>query len=652
MNKPINFDDQLKYIKLLSKDYPSIQSACTEIINLQAILQLPKGTEHFMSDLHGEHLAFSHILNNASGVIKAKIDVLLSKNISQKERSELATLIYYPRPKLALIKKSQTDYNDWCRLTLYRLIDICHLVASKYTRSKVRKALPADYAYIIDELLNADYSEHNRERYYGEIVDMIISLGRADDFITALSDVIKHLSVDRLHIIGDIYDRGSRPDKIMDTLLKYHCVDVQWGNHDILWIGAAAGHLACIAIVISNCLKYNNLEVLEMGYGINLRPLALFAQDNYKPSKLFYPVVGDEENTSEKDLSLLSVMLKAITMLQFKLEGQVIDRHPNYEMEDRLLLDKIDLATQTITINDVVYQLAEADFPTLDKNNPYGLSDEEVSVMENLKSAFLHSEKLQKHAKFLLNQGSVYKCHNGNLLYHGCIPLKADGSFEELTIKGETLSGKPMMDKVDLTVREAYFHLGETEASIRSLDFIWYLWCGKRSPLYGREKMTTFERAYIKDKSLYDEPKNPYYKLMNKESVCIDILKEFGLTHNRSHIINGHVPVKIIDGESPIKANGKLLVIDGGFCKAYQPQTGIAGYTLIYNSHGMRLVAYQPFEGVENCITNNYDIHSTVDVFETANNRMKVIDTDIGDDIKEKIEDLNLLVSAYKTGLI
>ena len=526
MNKISLTKEELKYIKLLSKDYPSIQSACTEIINLQAIMQLPKGTEHFMSDLHGEYEAFTHILNNASGVIKTKIDMLFSKSVSPKERSELASLIYYTKEKLPIIKKEHNDYNDFCRLTLYRLIDVCHLVASKYTRSKVRKALPKDFSYIIDELLNADYSEHNRENYYGEIVDTIIQLDRAEEFIIALSDLIKYLAVDRLHIVGDIFDRGTRPDVIIDMLMEHHDVDIQWGNHDVLWIGAASGHLACIAIVIAICIKYGNLEVLEMAYGINLRPLALFAQETYKTSENFFPKeVNNNDISTDNDASLLSKILKAITIIQFKIEGQIIKENPYYDMKDRLFLDKINLEDNTVTINDIVYPLSDTDFPTLNINSPYELTKEEENVMQSLKSAFLYSEKLQEHIKFLIECGGMYKCYNGNLLYHGCIPLKENGDFDELIVKDKSLKGKAMLDKIDLTIREAFYHIGDNDNIKNSMNFIWYLWCGKKSPLFGRDRMTSFERALIKNKDLYAEPKNHYYKYMNDETVCVNILK-------------------------------------------------------------------------------------------------------------------------------
>lgn len=643
---------QLKYLRLLAKKYPTVQSACTEIINLQAILQLPKGTEHFMSDLHGEHEAFTHILNNCSGVIKDKIDGLLSKNVSAQERAELATLIYYPEIKLKEIRKREDNYSDWCVITLYRLIDLCRLVSGKYTRSKVRKALPADYSYIIDELLNADYNEHNKDEYYDKIIDTILKLGRAENFIIALSDVIKRLAVDRLHIIGDIFDRGKRADLIMDRLMAHHAVDVQWGNHDILWMGAAAGSGACIANVIANSLRYHNFEVLEMGYGINLRPLTIFAQDTYKPSQVFYPHCPEDESHTQRDLALLSQLYKAVTVIRFKLEGQIVRRHPEYAMEDRLFLHRIDFAAGTVEVDGKIYPMTDCDFPTVSAADPYALTAEEQELVTDLIASFVHCERLQKQVKFLFDKGNMYKCHNGNLLYHSCIPLREDGTFETLLVDGERVSGKSMLDAAERVVRKSYFLSADNPDKGLAMDFVWYLWCGKKSPLFGREKMASFERLYIADPSTWTEPQNAYYALHDREDICSAILQEFGLTQPNAHIFNGHVPVRLREGESPIKANGKLIVIDGGLCKAYQATTGIAGYTLIYNSHGMRLVAHQPFEGLKKTIDNNVDIHSSSVIFETLQNRVKVKDTDSGLAIMDKIEDLNMLVAAYQMGIV
>lgn len=643
---------QIKYLKLLATRYPTVQSACTEIINLQAILQLPKGTEHFMSDIHGEYEAFYHIFNNCSGVIKEKIDMLLSNSVSDADRAQLATLIYYPRLKLKEVRRTEANYDGWCRLTLYRLIDVCRTVSVKYTRSKVRKALPEDYSYIIDELLHADYSEHNKDQYYREIVDTILSLDRADAFIIALSTVIKQLAVDHLHILGDLFDRGQRPDLVMDLLTEHHSTDIQWGNHDVLWMGAASGSEACIANVVVNSLHYGNLEVLESAYGINLRPLSIFARDTYPTvSKVFLPQT-DEHAHTERDTNLIAQMQQAIEIIRFKLEGQIIQRHPEYDMNDRLLLDKIDRTAGTVNISGTVYPLRDCFFPTVSANDPYKLTDEERALIDDLKSSFLHSEKLQKHIKFLLEKGNIYKCYNGNLLYHGCIPLREDGSFDEFPILGEACSGKQLMDRAEALVRQGYFLSEKNEIKQYCLDFVWYLWCGKKSPLFGRERMTSFERLYVADQDAWREPRNPYYRYNEEEVICQDILREFGLDPNRAHIINGHVPVKLIQGESPIKANGRLVMIDGGLCKAYQPKTGIAGYTLIYNSHGMRLVAHQPFGDLKSTIQNNLDIHSSTNVFEKLNDRMMVKNTDKGVAIKSRIEDLTMLVSAYRMGML
>ena len=643
---------QIKYLGLLAQKYPTVQSACTEIINLQAILQLPKGTEHFMSDIHGEYEAFYHIFNNCSGVIKEKIDTLLSNSVSDADRAQLATLIYYPRLKLKEIRKNETNYDGWCRLTLYRLIDVCRAVSVKYTRSKVRKALPSDYSYIIDELLHADYNEHNKEEYYRKIVDTILSLDRADAFIIALSTVIKRLAVDHLHILGDLFDRGQRPDLVLDLLTEHHSVDIQWGNHDVLWMGAASGSEACMANVTVNSLHYGNLEVLESAYGINLRPLSIFARDTYPtPSPAFLPPNTETAHT-ERDANLIAQMRQAMEIIRFKLEGQIIRRHPEYGMDDRLLLDKIDRDAGTVRIGEQDYPLRDTHFPTVDPQDPYALTEEERTLVEDLRLSFLHSEKLQRHIRFLLEKGSIYKCYNGNLLYHGCIPLREDGSFADFPILGESCRGKQLMDGAESLVRQGYFLSEKNEMKQSCLDFIWYLWCGKRSPLFGRDRMTSFERIYVADTDTWQEPRNPYYRYNEQEDICRAILQEFGLDPTHAHIINGHVPVKLIHGESPIKANGRLIMIDGGLCKAYQPKTGIAGYTLIYNSHGMRLVAHQPFGDLKSTIENNLDIHSSTNVFERLNDRVKVKGTDKGTAIQSRIEDLTMLVSAYRMGLL
>ncbi|RPF48089.1 fructose-1,6-bisphosphatase-3 [Hydrogenoanaerobacterium saccharovorans] len=644
----------LKYLKALAIQYPTEQAASTEIINLQAILNLPKGTEHFMSDLHGEYEAFLHILNNASGVIREKVDLLYEKSLPSKERAVLATLIYYPEEKLKEIKEDSADMEEWYRITLNRLIEICRLVSSKYTRSKVRKALPKDFEYIIDELLHTNYDELNKEKYYENIIETIIDIERADEFIFALCNTIKRLVVDRLHIVGDIFDRGPRADIVMDSLMEHHCVDIQWGNHDVLWMGAAAGSRTCIASVLNNSITYNNLEVVEMGYGINLRPLALFAAEVYgtKDVSCFRPKLQSAQYCNPKDIRLVACMHKAIAVIQFKLEGQIIQRNPGFNMDDRLLLDKIDYEHKTVRIGNKDYKLRDCDFPTVNRENPYELTDEETLLMEQLKFAFRHSEKLQKHVRFLYAKGGLYKCYNGNLLFHGCIPMNTDGSFMEFECDGERLSGRAFMDYTESLARQAFTANAHSPEKLRGKDFMWFLWCGRNSPLFGRDKITTFERLLVDDKTVWEEPKNPYYVHSATEEACVRMLKEFELDYPHSHIINGHVPVRSKDGETPVKANGRLIVIDGGFCRAYQPTTGIAGYTLVFNSYGIRIISHEPFDGARNAIRKNKDILSTSQIYETMQSRIKVSGTDEGQVIKENIEGLRLLLSAYRIGVL
>lgn len=650
------YREQLRYLQMLSHQYPSIEAASTEIIKLQAFLNLPKGTEHFMSDLHGEYEAFLHILNNASGAIKEKVDILFSNTLSARERAVLATLIYYTEAKLKEIKEETPpeEMDEWYKITLNRLMEICRLVASKYTRSKVRAALPGGYEDIIDELLHTNYDALNKEQYYEHIISTIIDIDRADAFIIAVCDTIKRLIVDRLHIVGDIFDRGPRPDIIMDSLMQHHRVDIQWGNHDILWMGAAAGSRTCIANVLNNCFTYNNLEVIETGYGISLRPLALFASEVYRNSTLecFMPRVPAEGSYNPKDLEQVARMHKAIAIILFKLEGQTIRRNPSFRMEHRLLLDKIRYDTGTIEIGGKEYKLKDCDFPTVDRADPYKLSPEEASVMSQLRFSFQQSEKLQRHVKFLYSKGGMYLCCNQNLLFHGCIPMEEDGSFTEFDLDGQKLSGKAFIDYTESLARQGYYARPDTPERQRGKDFLWFLWCGSSSPLFGRNKMATFERMLIGDKELDREGKNPYYRYNNEEETCVRILKEFGLEGEYCHIINGHVPVRIKDGENPIKANGRLIVIDGGFCKVYQPQTGIAGYTLIYNSHGIRLTSHEPFAGVADAIRQNKDILSTSVIYETREARIKIADTDDGARIRADIADLKQLLEAYRCGLI
>lgn len=646
-------NENRKFLQVLARQYPTVQAASTEIINLQAILNLPKGTEHFMSDLHGEYEAFEHILNNASGVIREKVDALFSNTMTTQERAVLSTLIYYPQAKLDEIKRTVSDLDEWYRITLNRLIELCRLVASKYTRSKVRKALPEEFEYIIDEMLHNRYDEYNRGGYYQNILTTIIEIDRADAFIEALCSAIKRLVVDTLHIVGDIFDRGPRADIIMDALIRHHSVDIQWGNHDILWMGAAAGSRTCIANVLNNSITYNNLQVIETGYGISLRPLATFAAETYAGSDVscFTPKLFGEGDYKPKDIDLVARMHKAVAILLFKLEGQIIRRNPSFQMEDRLLLDKIDYEAGTVQIDGRSYPLRDWDFPTVRREDPYTLSPEEAELMDQLAAAFCHSEKLQRHVRFLYANGGLYKRFNGNLLFHGCIPMNADGSFTCFDC-GETLSGRAYMDYVEAMARQGYYARHGSPQRQYGKDFLWFLWCGRNSPLFGRDRITTFERLLVADESTWIERKNPYYQYSAEEESCLKILQEFGLTGEHSHIINGHVPVRSKDGENPVKAGGRLIVIDGGFCRAYQPQTGIAGYTLVYNSYGIRIISHEPFESRQAAIQGNKDILSSSTVFETVSDRLKVADSDIGRDLHERIEGLRMLLSAYRTGLL
>ena len=648
--------EELRYLKLLAQQYPTVQAASSEIINLQAILNLPKGTEHFISDLHGEYEAFLHILNSCSGVIKEKVDDLYAATISKADRDELCTLIYYPEDKLEQLHETYEDMDEWYRITLHRLIEICRWVSSKYTRSKVRKALPKDYAYIIDELLHTHYDETDKRDYYENIISTIIDLGQADRFIEAVSAVIKRMAVDHMHIVGDIFDRGPRADIIMDSLLDYHSVDIQWGNHDILWMGAASGSRTLVATVLANSIHYNNLEVIETGYGISLRPLSVFANEVYRDCDVHRFAVKltgpDADQYSEKDKLLSARMHKAITIILFKLEGQKLLRHPEYGMADRLLLDKIDYDNQCITIDGVTYPLEDTDFPTVDPKDPYALTQEEDQLINQLTRSFLHSEKLQRHVRFLYSKGSIYRVFNGNLLFHGCIPMTEDGQLMRFSIGCKNLGGKEFLDYCDLTARRAYYSKPGSKEREFGMDFLWFLWAGRNSPIFGRDRMTTFERRLIKDEDTWTEPKNAYYHYYNDPAVCDELLRQFGLEGPHCHIINGHVPVKSKKGESPIKGGGKLLVIDGGFCKAYQKTTGIAGYTLIYNSACLRLVSHQPFGGRDNAIRGNQDIASTSVIFERMEHRMKIAETDVGRQLQEQIRDLMDLLAAFRSGAI
>ena len=648
--------EELRYLKMLARQYPTVQAASTEIVSLQAIMSLPKGTEHFISDVHGEYEAFLHILNSCSGVVRAKIDELFATNVSRAERDQLATLIYYPEEKLEELREQTGDLNEWYRITLHRLVEVCRLVSSKYTRYKVRRALPVEYADIIEELIHTHSDEPDKRDYYENIIDTIIQIEQSDGFIKAICTFIKRMAVDHMHLVGDIFDRGPRADIIMDSLVDYHSVDIQWGNHDILWMGAASGSRTLVATVLANSLHYNNLEVIETGYGISLRPLSIFANDVYKDCDISRFRVkfasGTAELFSEKDKLLAARMHKAITIILFKLEGQKLINHPEFGMSDRLLLDKIDYENKCITIGNVTYPLEDTDFPTVDPADPYALSPEESEVIDQLTASFQRSEKLQRHVRCLYSKGGLYKVHNGNLLFHGCIPMTEDGQLMKFSIGCKDLSGKAFLDYAETTARKAYYDKPGSPERQFGMDFLWFLWAGRNSPLFGRNRMTTFERRLIKDESAWTEPKNAYYTLYNQPEVCEFLLKEFGLEGPHCHIINGHVPVKTKKGESPLKGNGKLIVIDGGFCKAYQATSGIAGYTLIYNSHHIRIAAHQPFAGRESAIRNNFDISSSIEVFDRMEHRIKVAETDQGRQLQERVDDLRALLRAYKSGAV
>lgn len=642
----------IKYLELLAKDYPNIEAASAEIINLNAILALPKGTEYFLSDLHGEHEAFIHMLKSASGTIRGKIDEHYGGVLGEQDRSELAALIYNAEAEIKRRKKSEKNFNQWCTTVIYRLITICKSVSTKYTRSRVRRRLPKYLDYAMDELLHAD-DEENKNHYYESIINSVIECGIGEEFIKAMADVISVLAVDQLHIIGDIFDRGAHPDEILDFLMGYHDVDFQWGNHDIVWMGAATGNWACITNILRMNISYNNFDMLEVGYGINLRPLASFAAREYAddPCEKFMPHILDENKYDPIDEHLAAKMHKAIAIIQFKVEGQRIKAHPEYKMEKRLLLDKIDFEKGTIKIEGKEWTLCDTDFPTIDPNNPYKLSKDEEKVLKSLEASILNSEKLQSHIRFLFTHGALYKKVNGNLLYHGCIPMTETGEFAEVTINGRDYKGRALMDYLDEQVRAAYYSPCESEEIGRSGDLMWYLWEGSDSPLFGKEKMTTFERLFIADKAAHKEPTRPYYKLIKYREPCEKILKEFGLSDRHSKILNGHVPVKIKDGESPIKGGGLLYVIDGGISKAYQKQTGIAGYTFIFNSRFMALAEHTPYEPLKEDGTQKF-VSPVVKIVETLPERMMVLDSDQGVVMVDQIEDMKQLVEAYRKGII
>ena len=641
---------ELNFLRSLSAQYPTIASASTEIINLQSILNLPKGTEHFMTDIHGESEQFNHILKNGSGSVRRKINEEFGNTMSERDKKALATLIYYPKEKLDIVLQEEENIEDWYKITLHRLVQITKRVASKYTRSKVRKALPEDFAYIIEELITEKAELLDKEAYYNEIIHTIIRLDRAPEFIIALSNLIQRLVIDHLHIVGDIYDRGPGPHVIMETLRNYHSVDVQWGNHDIVWMGAASGHMACICNVIRMAARYGNLSTLEEGYGINLIPLATFALTTYADTNCDVFAVHYDNDYNTKDLALDTKMHKAITMIQFKLEGQIIKRRPCFEMEDRLLLDKIDYEKGAILLDGKTYKLKECDFPTIDPADPYALSKEEEEVMKRLQKAFLSCEKLQKHVRFLFSKGGLYKVYNSNLLYHGCMPVDENGDFLQVNLFGTKYSGKALYDVLEHYARRGYYSKHHPEEKAKGQDVIWYIWSGPKSPVFGKDKMATFERYFIEEKETHKEVKNSYYKLLDEEEFINKILAEFGLDSKDAHIVNGHVPVEAKKGESPVKCGGKLFIIDGGFSKAYQDKTGIAGYTLVSNSYGMRLVAHEPFESAEMAIKKESDIFSDSVIIETMKRRQRVADTDIGVEIKERIRALEGLLQAYRDG--
>ncbi len=645
---------ELKYLNLLAGKFPTVQSASSEIINLEAILNLPKGTEHFLSDIHGEYEIFSHVLRNGSGVVRQKIEDVFKNTLRKFVKDELATLIYYPDQKLALIEKRESNIDEWYAVTLQRLIDVTRATASKYTRSKVRKVLPQDFAYIIEELLHESPTAQNKERYFSGIVQTIIRIGRANEFIMAICNLIQALSIDRLHIVGDIFDRGPNPEKVMDKLMAYHAADVQWGNHDIIWMGAAAGIKAVIANLVRISARYMNLNTIEDGYGISLLPLATFAMDIYKDDecKLFQPKMAEGSGASSKEVNMIRKMQKAISIIQFKLEAEIINRNPRFEMDDRNLLHLINFKKGTININDKDYELLDKNFPTIDPKNPYKLTPEENEVMDRLCISFKNSERLRKHVKFLFAKGGMYLRYNNNLLLHGCVPMNENGKFDSMKINGKTLNGKALIDIFDVFARKAFFTRNDKKPDEVARDYMWYLWCGPESPLFGKKKMATFERYFIADKKTHKEEKNAYFVLNNNEDVCKSILSEFELDPETAHIVNGHVPVKVNKGESPIKANGKLLVIDGGMSKAYQKVTGISGYTLIYNSYGLILVAHEAFESRQKAIEHESDILSNITYLEQNPKRKTVADTDNGKGLRQQITDLEMLFAAYRKGLI
>lgn len=650
---PEAIQEDMRYLQLLSRNFPTIADASTEIINLEAILNLPKGTEHFLADLHGEYEAFQHVLRNASGAVKRKVNEIFGNTLRENEKKELCTLIYYPEQKLEIVKGIEKDLDDWYVTTLNQLVLVCQNVSSKYTRSKVRKTLPKEFSYIIQELLHENSMVANKQGYINVVISTIISTRRADAFIIELCNLIQRLTIDTLHVLGDIFDRGPAPHRIMDILCDYHNFDVQWGNHDILCMGATAGNECCMANVLRLAMRYGNLSVLEDGYGINLLPLATFAMEMYAddPCTLFGPKM-EECTYNEKTLRMIAQMHKAISIIQFKLEAEIIQRRPDFDMNDRMLLHRINADCKSLTLNGKVYDLKDNFLPTVDPADPYRLTDEEREIMNKLRHSFVSSEKLKKHMRCLFRFGCMYTVTNSNLLFHASVPLNEDGSLKEVAIAGKTYKGKRLLEKVGHLIRTAYFEDEESEEKKFAVDYVWYLWCGKDSPAFDKDKMATFERYFLKEKELHKEVKGYYYNLRNEERVCNMLLDEFGVVGEHRHIINGHVPVKTIQGENPIKANGRLMVIDGGFSRAYHSETGIAGYTLVYHSRGFQLVQHEPFTSMQKAIEEGQDIKSSMQIVEMSTQRMLVKDTDKGRELVTQINDLKKLLVAYRLGLI
>lgn len=648
-------NDDLRYLRLLSRDFPTISSVTTEIINLEAILHLPKPTEHFLADLHGENEAFQHVLRNASGNIKRKVNELFGTTLREQEKKDLCTLIYYPEQKLDLVKKTDRNISDYYQTTLNQLVAVCRRVSSKYTRSKVRKSLPPEYAYIIEELMHESTDDHNKQAYVNVIIQTIIGTTRADNFIIALCYLIQRLAIDQLHVLGDIYDRGPGAHLIMDVLESYHNWDLQWGNHDILWMGAAAGNPACVASVLRISLRYANLATIEDGYAINLVPLTTFSIDTYGNDEctIFKPKIEtNDKRLTEKKCKLIAQMHKAISIIQFKLEGQLYNKHPEWKMDDRKLLDKIDFEKGIVTVNGNTYEMLDMNFPTIDPKHPFELTKEEKEVIDRLCHSFLISDRLQRHINVQLTHGSMYGIYNSNLLYHASVPLNEDGSLHEVSVAGHHVKGVALLERVEQMIRSAYDVGSESEERQIGIDYFWYLWCGPESPLFDKSKMSTFERYFIADKSTHVEEKGWYYKLRDSAAICDYIMNEFGVKGEHRHIINGHVPVKVGKGEKPIKADGRLMVIDGGFAKAYHNTTGIAGYTLVYHSRGFQLVQHAPFTSTEEAILNGTDIQTTTQIVEMMGHREMVADSDKGVELSEQVSDLEKLLMAYRKGII